>query len=300
MSAQSQHNTTSPGIVLLSSHMAFPMTNDHNLIERVAGQDETAAKTDIKLTWDVKTPHRCLGNLHFSDHQIKLTAVSSPLSAPLVDRTINVSCWQPQIKALMRQHRSHLVCAYQGTHPDPVEKMIALYRVASALQHDGLVAVANEPAWTAHPAADLLTPEKIEGYRHEIPFILWFGYVKFFVDKQNFWLATKGHHLFDVPDLASFVPSEAYTQDIMNLFINVFYYLYHNDGVVAAGDTMEIRGSQDYLRFSEVTENEQYLMGPSGTLVLERISPDKINPPTRGSSNRPQSFGSSNRTTNRN
>jgi hypothetical protein len=272
-----QNQAHKPEIILLSSHIPFPVMEDHKLIEGLLALDDTITREDIHLSWDEKTPQRHLGNLHFGVHRIKLSTVPAPLPAPLVDRTINVSHWQPDVKAMMRQHRSQMVCAYQGESADPVERMIALYRTAGALHHEGMLAIANESAWTAHPPIDFLTADNILSFRKDLPFILWFGYVKFFVNKHSFWLATKGHHLFDVPDLASLVISEAEFESTMNLFINIFQYLYENDVVVTAGDTMEIQGSQDYLRFSEVDERDQYLMGPAGTLVLERIGPEAIN-----------------------
>ena len=50
------------------------------------------------------------------------------------------------------------------------------------------------------------------------------------------------------------------------------------DAVVTAGDTLSIKGTGENMRFSEVTEYEDFLMGPSGTLVVEKINPDQINP----------------------
>ena len=130
----------------------------------------------------------------------------------------------------------------------------------------------------AHPPADFLSPEKIRSYRQEIPFILWIGTIKFYVDKQNYWLVTKGHHFFDVPDLAYFIQADQEANDIMSQFINIFYYLFENDAEVTAGDTLEISGSGALMKFSEVSDLEEYLMGPSGTLVIETITRDETNP----------------------
>jgi hypothetical protein len=267
-----------PGIILLSSLEEFPVRENLALAEMIAACDPALSPEDVHHKWTVQESGQCYGDVAFGRHRCKLIGLPSPIPASTVDRTINVSYWQPAAKVAMRQHKSHLICAYQGDHPDPLEQMTALYQVAHSLQHPQLRAVVNEMAWTAHPPGDFLSPEKIHTYRDEIPFILWFGYVKFFVDKQNFWIATKGHAIFDVPDLAYFVSSEEQTSDIMNLFINIFYYLRDNNAIITPGDTMEISGAEDYLRFSKVTEFEDYLMGPSGTLVIERISPKDINP----------------------
>ena len=68
--------------------------------------------------------------------------------------------------------------------------------------------------------------------------------------------------------------AEAGKTSIPDLFINIFYYLYEKDVVATAGDTLEISQTGQKLRFSEVPEDADFLMGPSGTLVIEAINPD--------------------------
>jgi hypothetical protein len=193
-----------------------------------------------------------------------------------MDRTIHTSRWNPQIKAGLRLHRTTISVVYTGTHHDPVEKMIALYKLAHALQDENLLGIANENAWTAHPLADTLNPERILAYRETIPFALWMGTLKLFIDPEHYWLSTKGHHIFDVPDLAYFVQPGDQPDQIRNTFINIFYYLYEEDTEVAAGDTLIISSTGETMRFSEVTEFEDYLMGPAGTLVVEKIAPGEV------------------------
>jgi hypothetical protein len=153
--------------------------------------------------------------------------------------------------------------------------MAALYSLACACANEDLLGIVNANAWTAHPPADFLNPATIAAFRHEIPFNLWVGYVRFFTDEQAYWLVTKGHHIFDVPDLAYQVQPGEDPEAVINLFINVFHYLFEQDVVVTAGDTLEVSTSGKQLVFSEVTELEDVLMGPSGTLVIrQENSPD--------------------------
>jgi len=229
---------------------------------------------DPSLNWQINASDKCLGDLQFDQHHVQIAGLANPLPQQVIDRTINISLWQAQIKAGMRQHQSHLSLVYRGKAPDPVERMIALYQVAHSLNNENLLGVVNEPAWTAHPTADFLSIEKVEQFREEIPFILWIGYVRIFVDKQRYWLVTKGHHLFDVPDLAYFIESAGEEETVINHFINLFYYLYDQDVFVTAGDTLEIGKSGETMRFSEVTEYAETMMGPAGTLVVEKVKPD--------------------------
>lgn len=263
-----------PILHLIYASPKFPIPDTAKISSRLR-EFSSLKDHEITLNWQIRSPDKCLGALHFGDHHIQVGGLSAPLPAEVVDRTINVSLWQAQIKAGMRQHQSHLSLVYQGESRDPIDRMIALYQAAHAFKNENLLGVVNEPAWTAHPTADFLSIEKIEGFRREIPFILWFGYVRIFLDKQRYWLVTKGHHLFDVPDLACFIESSETEEGVITHFINLFYYLFEQDVVVAPGDTVKIGETGETMQFKEVTEFSETLLGPSGTLVIEKLGQER-------------------------
>ena len=231
---------------------------------------ESTATGNISIDWTHQDPQRCLGRVQFNQHTLHVAGLATPLPQELTDRTVMVSPWEAQIKAAMRHHRVHVSLVYENGHPDPIEQMMALYRAASIFENEDLLGIVNPNAWTAHPPNDYLTIDRINHFRDVIPFNLWFGYVRFYTDHEAFWLVTKGHHVFDVPDLAYFVQPGQDTDVIINLLINVFYYLFEEDVEVVAGDTLSLQGSSQKLVFSEVTELTEELMGPSGTLVITR------------------------------
>lgn len=267
-----------PAIHLLFAEPALRIPDQEVLAERIASINVSSQPESFKIDWRVQDPENCLGECSFGEHTVQIIGTAAPLSNEVINRTIHVTHWQPQIKAAMRQHAAYLKLIYTGSHPDPVEKMLALYGLAHAFENENLLGIVNEQAWTAHPIGEFLSPEKILTYRREFPFILWIGYVKFYVDKEHYWLTTKGHHIFDVPDLACFIESKAEAANITEQFANIFYYLYENDVVVTAGDTLEINQTGQCLRFSEVPEDAEFLMGPSGTLMIEAIHPDEVAP----------------------
>jgi len=262
-----------PILHLIYANPEFPSPDQSKFVARLNGF-VSLENSKPTLNWQIRSPDKCLGDLRFANHQIQIAGLAAPLPPAVVDRTINISLWQAQIKAGMRQHQSHLSLVYRGESRDPLAQMIALYQTAHVLKNENLLGVVNEPAWTAHPIADFLSLQKIEGFRQEIPFILWFGYLRIFVDKQRYWLVTKGHHLFDVPDLASFITSAEDEEELIKQFINLFYYLYEQDVVVAPGDTLEIGETGEIMRFAEVTEFAETLLGPAGTLVIEKKNPE--------------------------
>jgi hypothetical protein len=264
-----------PAIHLIYAPASLNLPTDPNLIANlvISGAVDDPAQVGISRSFD--SPSRLLGEIKFGRHRIRIAGLANPLPPDVLDRTVNVSPWQPQIKAAMRQHRSHLSLVYAGDHPDPVEKMIALYQIAFALENENLLGIVNEPAWTAHPPADFLNPKQISTYRNELPFILWMGYVKFYLDPSQYWLVTKGHHIFDVPDLAGMVMDPANEEETINRFINIFYYLYENDVDVTAGDTLELKGTPGQLQFAEMAEELAWLIGPSGMLAVTPLdAPD--------------------------
>lgn len=270
MSAEQLHIPV-PYLYLIYASPQFPKFDDVVITQRLQSFPDIAENGEIKSEWhsDGTAPH--WGQITFGKHQIRVNGLPNPLPTDITDRTVHPSRWQPQIKTAMRHHQSHLSLVYTGEHIDPVEKMIALYQAAYAFEDENLVGIINPEAWVAHPPADFLTPSLVKTYREQFPFTLWVGYVKYFVDKQHFWLVTRGHHIFDVPDLASFIQPGDTIETITRDFSNVFYYIYEEDVFVTAGDTLSIGETGEKLAFTEIGEEDTFLMGPSGTLVINKI-----------------------------
>jgi hypothetical protein len=273
MTDQHPQDIFAPAIHLLFSSPTVLLPDESILRARIAPLEAAIQPSDVRVSWQMQSVQRSVGEIRFGKHRIQITTLSAPLPNAVINRTVHVTHWQPGIKAAMRSHHAHLTLVYQGDHHNPVEKMLALYQTASAFQNENLSGIANQQAWTAHPAADFLSAERIASYRREFPFMLWVGYVKFFTDKDQYWLATKGHHIFDVPDLAYFIKSEDNEPAITDVFANIFYYLYEHDVFVTAGDTLEIGENDQVFKFTKIPEDAPFLMGPSGTLAVKKITP---------------------------
>ena len=265
-----------PAIHLIYAERHLPKIMPNAIVNAIESIDDPQLDGEVRASWVYQERQKCLGNIHVGQHHIQVSGLANPLPTEIVDCTIHTSPWLPQMKAGMRQHVSHLSLVYAGKDHDPVEKMIALYKTAHAFAREDLLGVVNENAWTAHPIADTLDPEQILSYRQEFPMILWVGYVRFYTNEINFWYVTKGHHIFDVPDLAYFMRDEDELQQITHHFYNLFFYMSGEDVVVSAGDTLEIANTNQFLRFKNVPEGADFLMGPSGTLVIEKIDPEDI------------------------
>ncbi len=266
-----------PYIHLLYSTPDLPIPTEKSIAENISAV-EPLSNQDVIVTWEKQTQHGCLGTIRFDKHNVRVAGLAQPLPSEAIHRTVHARQWQVQWKAVMRQHLSHLSLVYTGDDPDPIEKMIVLYKVSRAFNHENLLGIVNENAWTAHPPAETLSSEKIRSFRGEFPIKLWIGFVRFYMDEENFWLVTKGHHIFDVPDLAVLVQPGESPDQIAHSLMNIFYYIFEQDVFVTAGDTLSIKGTGETMRFSEVQEFEAFLMGPAGTLVVEKINSDQVNP----------------------
>ena len=117
-----------PSLHLLFSSPTAPAPEASLLVEHIADLIASIRSSDIRASWQYHDAQKSLGEIRFGKHIIQAGGLSAPLPSEVIDRTIHVSHWQPQIKAAMRQHRAHLNLVYQGQHHDPVEKMIALNR----------------------------------------------------------------------------------------------------------------------------------------------------------------------------
>lgn len=268
---QPQFITKIPTLHLIYSSDNLPSFNQQAL-EQVGPLPSNIAHSPI--IWSQRSHQKFLGAANFNNHQIHVAGLTLPLPQELINRTVMVSPWPGQVKASMRHHRTHLSLIYNAGSHDPIEQMIALYTLAHAFENEDLLGIINPNAWTAHPAANFLSAPQIASYRKEMPFSLWIGYVRFYLDDNSFWLVTKGHHIFDVPDLAYFVEPGQDPQKIIELFINLFHYLNEDDVFVTAGDTLEVGSTGQVLHFAEVTELEEDLMGPIGTLVVTPKAPE--------------------------
>jgi hypothetical protein len=266
-----------PFIHLMYATPELPTPSAASIAEKIR-QVEPLDPPDVIIHWEKQEAQRCLGQIQFGNHEIRVAGLAQPLPLETLNRTIHPSGWQAQIKAAMRQHQAHISLVYTGAHHDPIERMLALYKTAYAFSHENLLGIANENAWTAHPILDYLKPQNIRSYRDQLPFNLWIGNVRYYVDQDSYWLMTRGHHIFDVPDLAYFIAPGEQEEEVLTAFINIFYYIYEQDRVVTGGDTLSIQGTGQTMRFSEVQELEDLLMSPTGTLVVEKINPDEINP----------------------
>lgn len=221
------------------------------------------------------------GMLHaeiwFDGHLIRVIGFDAPVPEEVVKNAIDCAHWKKEDKAPMRTHRTHIVCQYLEGEAYPNQQMLAMNKVAGCFLAHGLIGCVDPDAWNcvpAHVLQEMLTEQNQITFAEHPPLIVWAGFVKFFTDNDHIWFCSKGFHRWGVPDFAWLGPmSEA--EQAWELFQALFHYVLDNDVNLNVGDTAQF-GDNLILRFAAVTDYEEYLNGPLGTLVIERLNPSQF------------------------
>lgn len=210
--------------------------------------------------------------ISFGLHSFVLAGIDAPVPADSFRDAIETSNWSPEDKAPLRRHRSHMICAYGGTEADPTEQFVAALKVAAALLRYGLVGVIDPAAWNCLPPraiAASLAADFLDEARQTIPVAIWTGFVKFFRPDGQIWFCSKGFHRWGAPDFA-LLGAEGEGEAAVDIFSALLGYVRSTGARLSPGDTADLGGVP--LCFGPVREYAEYLDGPGGTLVIERIA----------------------------
>lgn len=96
---------------------------------------------------------------------------------------------------------------------------------------------------------------------------------------RDIWFCTKGYHRFNANDFAYLGQLED-ADFAFDLFNNLFAYVYDSKAKLQIGHTAQI-GENTFIRFQDISEYNDYLDSPLGTLAIERIEASQINKPDR-------------------
>jgi hypothetical protein len=217
------------------------------------------------------------GNVQLGAHRIKLIGIQAPYSD--LSSLLQPAHLRPDQKQTLADHKTHVICYYEATSGSGVDQFIALYTLAYGLRKLNMRGLTNPQTWmcqTSDMLPDMLTPEFLQSFRDSpaSSMMLWLGFVKFFKPDNTIWFATKGSPFFGVPDLAYLGKDLAETDDALDMFANIFTYIFKSCAQVAPGHTVQL-GHDVYLRFNQVTEYADYL--GEDTLVIEKIRASDIN-----------------------
>jgi hypothetical protein len=214
----------------------------------------------------------------FGDHEVQMAGFSFPAPPDVVEHTVRVSNWSQEAKPPLFNHKAHILAFYRGTNRNPVEQMVALYKVAHCFQAQGLIGVLDTDGWNCMPAAfigKMLESQMLKTCRESIPLGIWAGYVKLFKAQDEIWFCTKGLWRFGANDMA-FLGRLSDSDFVFDTFDDLFRYM-RSGAVLRTGHTAQVGDA--YLKFRAPYEYADFLESPGGTLVIEKIRGSEINQP---------------------
>lgn len=217
-------------------------------------------------------PAAVVGLVEFGDHVVKLVLFHAPMPYGPVEACVGPALIPPPMKVDAKQHTAHALLYHAGSHPDPLERFVALCAVAGALARFDAIVVMNEEARAAVPAFDLIpddAEDALNTYRTlPVPYLLG-GFVKLDTgDADRPWVRTFANHRLGLPNLARHLSGHAQTGETFGLFAGMLGYLRQMGEAFTAGDTVDLGGGAK-LRLRAPTEAEWWLEGEGEMLVVE-------------------------------
>lgn len=264
-----------PNLAVLLS--ALPSLNPKALAEKLAAIEPL--RLYPKFKFDVAEGGVLHGYAEFDSHVVRVAGFDAPLPESVVSVTIDTSAWQGEVREEMKAHKAHLLLFHEGGGKDVPERMIALYKLAAVLGGEELLGVVHESGWTSAPRGivrDFLDANELVMMREGLPPVVFWGFLPFRGEDET-WYATKGAHIFGVPDLVVLGRGEG-NREVMDLLHNIFLYMVRAKRI-EAGHTMQL-GEELYLRFETLppdNPHHDYLAGKDKTLLIKRITKEEIN-----------------------
>ncbi|MCU0706380.1 MAG: hypothetical protein MUF18_20660 [Fimbriiglobus sp.] len=217
-------------------------------------------------------PASQVGLISFGGHLIKLFHFDAPMPYGPVESCVGPAMIPPPMKVDSKQHKAHTLLFNAGTHPDLLERFVALCAVAGALARFDAIVVMNEEARAAVPAFDLIPDDgedALNTYRNlPIPYLLG-GFLKMDTgDAERPWVRTFANHRLNLPNLARQLSGHSQTGETFQLFAGMLGYLRTMGEAFTAGDTVDL-GDGPKLQLREPREGEWWLDSPGPLLVVE-------------------------------
>jgi hypothetical protein len=227
-------------------------------------------------------PPGIMGLVGWGRHVVKVVGFDSPMPESVLDRTVQIAHYDPQLKEAAYRHASHVLLYYAGYESDVLEQHVALAATAAALARFDALVTMNEAAHTSVPAPALLPHEEDGGDTLQamrslpLPF-LYAGFVKIEADGEpGIWMRTYGCHVFALPDFAIHAEGHDRGTATFNLFSNMLAYLRESGETFVAGDTLQA-GEGRFLRLRERAAHEWFLESEGRMLVAEPVAADEVN-----------------------
>ncbi len=177
------------------------------------------------------------GVARWGDHEIAMVALNAPVREDVLARTIGVSPMPDEQRVRLMSHRAAIRLLYMRGSSKPVEQLMALYQVATALISQGGLGILNERAALAQPTELLIEYLPIEPGETP-PIHLWVGVVTLNLAEdephERYLMRTYGMEQFGLPDLGTYMDDRSTADSVYHMLLNLCLY------VVEGGSAMQI------------------------------------------------------------
>ncbi|MEZ9540004.1 DUF4261 domain-containing protein [Shewanella sp. 10N.286.51.B8] len=235
----------------------------------------------FEIDEELKNNGTPIGMIGWNKHVIQVVGFDQPMPSESLESCITPSHYAQDLKDRARAHESHLILYYKGYDSNPINQYASMALVAGFLSRVGAIVITNESALTSFPAKALCGDE-VDGDIVELlgtlPLpVLFCGFVKYEIEGINgVWLRTYGAPQLGLADMASLVEDHSFSQNILDIFNNVFCYLLKSGAQFSEGNTMQV-GDDVYMKLRLPSDTEYFLVSEHGLFVAEFISEMEIN-----------------------
>lgn len=265
---------------IFALYLLFPqgfIIDKEIIAQRISKISNEAVQIDPILDLDGKDSYLYC-DITIGNEKFNLVGIDTSIPQEVYDYTINCAYGSKEDLDVMRQHNYHIIAYYKGKSTDQNVIYNSYEKLAYGFIEHDLVGMANNYSWNA------LTPNVIKGLVEDDrmtemastpAFMIWRNFVKI-PHNDKIWFVTKGNNLYGIYEYAFYGTFED-SQEVYDMFEDIFNYEYSTKAMIISGNTMEI-GEDVYLKFREVYELEDVLQGDGiGTLVIEKINSAETN-----------------------
>ena len=250
--------------------------NEKNISERIKRINNDKIEVSPILGLNGEEALYC--NITINDENFKLVGIDSKVPEEISSYTIDCAYGKREELDDMSKHSYHIIAFYEGKSNDMMHILNLYYKLSYGFLEHGFLGLANGYSWnvvTPSLIQGMAEDEELKEFANTPAMMIYRNFLKI-PHNDGVWFTTKGNNLFGVHEFAFYGDFEK-TQEIYDIFEDVFYYIYESDVHIEAGHTIQL-GDDVFLKFKEVYELQDTLEGEGiGTLVLEKINSDEIN-----------------------
>jgi hypothetical protein len=201
------------------------------------------------------------------DHRFRLMSMDAP--APGLDGMIQTTRADKELMAPLKGHAAHILCWHLAPEVEATDRIVASIALARQLIPEGLLGVIHVDAhqcFMPQALEHIAAPENAAEVR-TMAQAVFCNRIPFWSDAGTWW-ATKGNHVFGVPDFALWDDQGSGPEQVNALFASLFAFV-RGGHQMKPGETCELEGRA--LSIGAVTEYREHLEGPGTTLALRYL-----------------------------